>query len=169
MSQSDLSPTQIIREYLEGCADFSAGFDEAKLVSVLREHGWVIIAESSVREWSVAAQGGDAENMREMAAKVIKARITPESGADWGLLPDLVRRQTRRQNDDLREIAAAIRALPLPTAAADQSEALRLAKRAIEGALPWVEAGPAGSWRDAVLARIEAALAALATINGAIK
>ena len=54
--------------------------------------------------------------------------------------------------------------LPLPTAAPEMIAELQAAReriaaldRALEAALPWVESGPAGSWRDAVIARINAA------------
>lgn len=39
-----LSPIEVIHEYLEGCADFNTGFDEYKLVRLLNEHGFAIIA-----------------------------------------------------------------------------------------------------------------------------
>ena len=43
-----LSPGEVIRSYLDGCADFDASFDEHKLISGLREHGYSILPTSSI-------------------------------------------------------------------------------------------------------------------------
>lgn len=51
MSDVKLSPAEVIHEYLEGCADFEAGFDEDKLMRALNEHGYSIIPTASVDGW----------------------------------------------------------------------------------------------------------------------
>ena len=61
-----------------------------------------------------APQTSAAAQMRENVAKAIEARMAKETGADWGLSPDTVRRALRRQNEAFGELVSLVRSLPLP-------------------------------------------------------
>ena len=50
MTQPPLSPGDIIREYLEGCADFDTGFDEFSLLAAFGTNGYTVITTAYLQE-----------------------------------------------------------------------------------------------------------------------
>ena len=99
----------------------------------------------------------DVAGMRESLQK-----LTDDVGAAWLLFDKGIRLAIGNKNYNvvkqrIVEADAVLRSLP-PSPTAD---ALQSAKEALKAALPWVESGPAGSWRDGTMAKVEHALAAI--------